>query len=115
MQQLLHVGGDLDDADAYVFVAVDDEDGTIVTTTDMQIPIDHCGHSTVKSGACVNGTHSCEISFWSLDIVECCDDLWGGQEWDKSWGKRREAEEGPELVPGKPSCLGCKPLHLKGF
>ena len=113
MQQLFHVGGDLGDGD--VFVAVDDEDATIVTTTDMQIPIDHCGHSTVKSGACVNGTHSCEISFWSLDIVECCDDLWGGQEWDKSWGKRREAEEGPELVPGKPSCLGCKPLHLKGF
>ena len=115
MQQLFHVGGDLGDGDGDVFVAVDDEDGTIVTTTDMQIPIDHCGHSTVKSGACVNGTHSCEISFWSLDIVECCDDLWGGQEWDKSWGKRREAEEGPDLVPGKPGSLGCKPLHLKGF
>ena len=67
MQQLFHVGGDLGDGDGDVFVAVDDEDGTIVTTTDMQIPIDHCGHSTVKSGACVNGTHSCEISFL-LDI-----------------------------------------------
>ena len=65
MQQLFHVGGDLGDGD--VFVAVDDEDGTIVTTTDMQIPIDHCSHSTVKSGACVNGTQSCEILFL-LDI-----------------------------------------------